>query len=100
MRVELERGVADLLWRLGEEALTVELTLDFEHDGMKSAVAFAGASEARFGYQHVRVDGLDLWWRQRLVLADRESQVTRAVRPRRLVVRRRGRALDAFADYA
>ena len=100
MRVELAPGVADLLWRLGESALTVELTLDFEGDVLKNAVAFPGASEPSLGFQRIRVGNVDVWWRQRLALASREPRVTDAVRPRRVVVSRVGKALSAFASYA
>jgi hypothetical protein len=100
VRVELESGVADLLWRLGERALTVELTLDFEGDVLKNAVAFPGPSEPSLGFQRVRVGEVDVWWRQRLALASREPRVTEKVRPRRVVVSRVGRALSAFASYA
>lgn len=100
MRVELRPGVADLLWRMGEQALTVELTLDFEGDALKQAVAFPGASDPSLGFQRVRVGDVDVWWRQRFVFASREPQVTQAVRPRHLVVSRVGRALSAFASYA
>ncbi len=40
MLIHLTAGVAPLLRLLGESALTVELTIDFEHDVRKSAVAF------------------------------------------------------------
>ena len=100
MRVELEPGVEDLLWRLGEDSLTVEMTLDFEADVQKQAVAFPGAGEPSLGFQRVRVGAVDVWWRQRLVLASRDPRVTTAVRPRRLVVGRVGRALSAWASYA
>lgn len=100
MDVKLGRGVADLLWGLGEQAFTVEMTLDFESDVLKSAVAYPGASEPECGFQCMEVDGLDLWWRQRLVLATREPRTTDRVKPRRLVVERLGRALRARAHYA
>ena len=100
MRVELRPGVADLLWRMGEQALTVELTLDFEGDALKQAVAFPGASEPSLGFQRVRVGDVDVWWRQRFVFATREPRVTQAVRPHHLVVSRVGRALEAVASYA
>jgi len=100
MRVELGPGVEDLLWRLGEDALTVEMTLDFEGDVQKQAVAFPGAGEPSLGFQRVRVGHVDVWWRQRLALASREPRVTTAVRPRRLIVGRVGRALSARASYA
>jgi hypothetical protein len=100
VRVELGRGVADLVWRLGEVAITVEMTLDFENDVTKHAVAFVGASEPSLGFQCVAVDGVDVWWRQRLVLAAREPRVTTDIKPRRLVVARVGRALSAAVDYA
>ncbi len=100
MRVELGRGVADLVWRLGEAAITVEMTLDFENDVTKHAVAFVGASEPSLGFQCVAVDGVDVWWRQRLVLAAREPRVTTDIKPHRLLVARVGRALSAEVDYA
>jgi hypothetical protein len=100
VRVELRPGVEDLLWRMGEQALTVELTLDFEGDVFKQAVAFPGAGEPSLGFQRVRVGDVDVWWRQRFIFATREPQVTQAVRPRRLVVSRVGRALSASASYA
>jgi hypothetical protein len=100
VRVELQPGVADLLWRMGEQALTVELTLDFEGDEFKQAVAFPGAGDPTLGFQRVRVGDVDVWWRQRFVFATREPQVTQAVQPRRLVVSRVGRALSASASYA
>ena len=100
MEVELGPGVADLLWRMGENALTVELTLDFEHDVTKHAVAFPGAGEPGMGFSCIRVDGLDVWWRQRLVLAAREPKLSLEIRPRRLTVGRVGRALSAEVDYA
>jgi hypothetical protein len=100
MEVELGRGVADLLWRMGEAAVTVELTIDFEHDVTKHAVAFMGPGEPSLGYRCHRVDGIDVWWRQRLVLATREPNVTGDIRPRRLLVDRVGKTLSARADYA
>ena len=100
MDVELGAGVADLLWRLGEAALTVELTVDFENDAQKSAVAFPGPSEPSLGFQCICVDGLEVWWRLRLVLAARDPRVTTSIRPRRVVVGRVGRALSAQVDYA
>jgi len=100
VRVELAPGVEDLLWRLGEHALTVEVTLDFEGDVLKQAVAFPGAGEPSLGFQRVRVGEVDVWWRQRLVLASRAPRTTDRPRPRRLVVRRVGRALSASASYA
>jgi hypothetical protein len=100
VHVELGPGVADLLWRMGEGAVTVELTLDFEHDVTKHAVAFAGVGEPSLGYRCQRVDGIDVWWRQRLVLATEAPKVSGAIKPRRLVVGRVGRALSARADYA
>jgi hypothetical protein len=100
MDVELGPGVADLLWRLGEEALTVELTLDFEHDVTKHAVAFPGAGEPSLGFRRCHVDGIEVWWRQRLLLATREPRVTGDITPRRLLVGRVGQALSARVDYA
>jgi hypothetical protein len=100
MLVEFGAGVADLLWRMGETAITVELTIDFEHDAIKDAVAFLGPGEAALGYRCQRVDGIDVWWRQRLLLATREARVTGNIRPRRLLVDRVGHALAARADYA
>ena len=76
---------------MGEKAVTVELTLDFEADVTKHAVAFPGAGEPGMGFSCVRVDGLDVWWRQRLVLAARDPKLSREIRPRRLT-RRAGRA--------
>jgi len=99
MHVELGPGVADLLWRMGEGAVTVELTIDFEHDATKDAVAFMGPGEPSLGYHCHRVDGIDVWWRQRLVLATREPRVTGDIRPRRLQVDRVGDYLAARADY-
>lgn len=49
VHVELGPGVADLPQRVGEAALTVELTIDFEHDATKDAVVFAGAAEPSLG---------------------------------------------------
>jgi hypothetical protein len=98
--IDLAAGVAPLMRAMGESALTVELTIDFEHDARKSAVAFPGPSEPSLGFQRVSVDGLDVWWRQRLVLAAREPRVTTRVRPRRLRVATLGRALSATAEYA
>ena len=100
VKVVLEPGVEDLLWRLGEAALTVEMTLDFEGDVQKQAIAFPGAGEPSLGFQRIRVGDVDVWWRQRLVLASREARITSTLRPRRLVVGRVGRALSAHASYA
>ncbi|MGH8972587.1 MAG: hypothetical protein ACRD0C_05225 [Acidimicrobiia bacterium] len=100
MVIRLGSGVAPLLRLLGESALTVELTIDFEQDVRKSAVAFPGAGEESLGYERVCVDGLDVWWRQRLVLAAREPRITTQVRPRLLRVATVGRALSATAEYA
>ncbi len=100
MRIHLDPGVTELVRRLGEKAITVELTLDFEGDVLKSAVAFPGASEPSLGFERVTVEGVDVWWRQRLVLATREPRVTTRVRPRRLQVTAVGRALAATAEYA
>lgn len=100
MRIDLGPGVAQLVRGLGESSITVELTLDFEHDGMKSAVVFPGPSEPSLGYQRVHADGVDVWWRQRIVLGVRAPQVTDRLRPRYLRVRAVGRALSATADYA
>jgi hypothetical protein len=100
VQVVLEPGVDDLLWRLGEDSLTVELTLDFEGPVQKQAVAFPGAAEPSLGFQRVRVGHIDVWWRQRVVLASIEPRVTSVPRPRRLVIGRVGRALSAYATYA
>jgi hypothetical protein len=100
VEVEFGAGVADLLWRMGEAAITVELTIDFEHDATKHAVAFVGPGEASLGYRCQKVDGIDVWWRQRLVLATQEPKVTADIRPRRLLVDRVGQALSVRADYA
>jgi hypothetical protein len=100
MLVHLSAGVYPLLRLLGESALTVELTIDFEHDVRKSAIAFPGAAEEGLGFERVKVDGLDVWWRQRLLLGLREPAVTTRVRPRRLRVATVGRALSATAEYA
>lgn len=91
--------MVDLVRRTGEMAVTVELTIDFEHDARKDAVAFLGAGEPSLGYRCHPVDGIEVWWRQRLVLASRQPRVTTDVKPRRLVVRRLGRSLSATADY-
>jgi hypothetical protein len=100
MNVELGRGVAELLRGTGEAALTVELTIDFELDAQKDAVAFLGPGDPSLGYRCERVDGVEVWWRQRLVLATREPRVTGEIRPRRLLVDRVGRCLTARAEYA
>lgn len=100
MQVELGPGVADLLWRMGEAAVTVELTIDFEHDVTKQAVAFLGPGEPALGYRCHRVGDIDVWWRQRLVLATQAPRVTGDIQPRRLLVDRVGKALSARADYA
>lgn len=60
MVISLSAGVAPLLRLLGESALTVELTIDFEHDVRKSAVVFPGAAEEGLGFERVKVDGLDV----------------------------------------
>lgn len=78
----------------------MELTIDFEHDATKGAVAFIGPGEPSLGYRCQRVAGIEVWWRQRLVLATREPRVTSDIRPRRLLVDRVGKALSARADYA
>jgi hypothetical protein len=99
MHIELEPGVEDLLWRLGEDSVTVELTLDFEGPVQKQGVAFPGASEPSLGFQRVRVGTIDVWWRQRVVLASMAPRVANTPRPRRLVIGRVGRALTAHATY-
>jgi len=99
MDVKFGRGVADLVQRLGERAITIEMTLDFDNLVTKDAVVFPGASEASLGFHRVRVDGIDVWWRQRLLLARGEWRVSADVRPRRVVVSRVGRALSAAVDY-
>jgi len=100
VRIHLDPEVTKLVRRMGEKAITVELTLDFEGDVLKSAVAFPGASEPSLGFQMITVDGLDVWWRQRLVLATGAPKVTTRVRPRLLRVSAVGRALSATAEYA
>ncbi|MGH8972153.1 MAG: hypothetical protein ACRD0C_02995 [Acidimicrobiia bacterium] len=97
--VEFGRGVADLLHGLAEAAITIEMTLDFENLVTKDAVVFPGASEALLGFQCVRVDGIDVWWRQRLLLGSGQWKLSVDVRPRRVVVSRVGRALSAAVDY-
>lgn len=99
MRIVLAPGVAPLLRLLDESAITVELTVDFEQDAQKSAVVFPGASDPALGYQRAEVDGLSVWWRQRLLLATR-AHVTTAVRPRRVRIWLLGRAFAADAEYA
>lgn len=99
LRVDVEAGVEDLLWRLGADAVTVELTLDFEGPVLKQAVAFPGPGEPSLGYQRVRVGSLDVWWRQRVVLASLEPRLANRPHPRRLVIGRLGRALVADATY-
>ena len=80
--------------------VSVELTLEFDGLVIKHAVAYPGPSEPAFGYSRVRVENVDVWWRQRLVVPGREPVVTTSIRPRRVVVGRIGRALSAVADYA
>jgi hypothetical protein len=92
--------VAELVRRQGEVAMTVELTLEFRDLVLKEAVAYPGASEADFGFSCVRAGGLDVWWRQRLVVPGREPSVTSAIRPRQVTIGRVGRALAAEAAYA
>ncbi len=99
LRVDLEAGVEDLVWRMGAEAVTVELTLDFEGPVLKQAVAFLGPGEPSLGFRRIRVGSLDVWWRQRVVLASIAPRVTSSPRPRRLVIGRLGRALTAHATY-
>lgn len=98
--IELDDGVEELLRRQGTDALTVELTLDFEGTELKQAVAFPGAGEPSLGFQLVRVRSVDVWWRQRVVLASAEPRVVTQPRPRRLVIGRLGRALTAHASYS
>lgn len=100
IRIVLRRGVVDLVRGQGEEAVSLEFTLEFDGLVVKHAVAYPGASEPAFGYSRVRVEDVDVWWRQRLVLPGREPIVTTSIRPRRVVVGRIGRALSAVADYA
>ena len=98
--VQLGRGVADLVRRLGDRAITVEITLDFDCLVTKQAVAFPGPSEPSFGFRCVRVEGVDVWWRQRLLLAGGRCAVSAQLRPRRIAVWRVGRALSAAVEYA
>jgi hypothetical protein len=98
--VELAKGVEDLLRHQGTDAVTVELTLDFEGTELKQAVAFPGAGEPALGFQRVRVRSVDVWWRQRVVLASVEPRVVTQPRPRKLVIGRLGRALTAHASYS
>lgn len=100
VRIHLDPTVTQLVRRLGENAITIELTIDFEADALKSAVAFPGAAEPSLGFERIQVRGLDVWWRQRLVLATREPRVTTKVRPRHVHVTTIGRALAAHAEYA
>lgn len=100
MHISIGPGVARLVRELGEDAITVELTLDFEGDALKRAVAFPGASEAGLGYQRATAGGLSVWWRQRLLLASGPACLTSAVRPRRVRIEAVGRALSARAEYA
>lgn len=99
MHIKLGPGVARLMRELGEDAITVELTLDFEGDVLKRAVAFPGASDAGLGFQRATAGGLAVWWRQRLLLATGPARVTTAVRPRRVRIDAVGRALSAQAEY-
>jgi hypothetical protein len=98
--VELGRGVTELLRRMGEAAVTVELTIDFEHDATKHAVAFIGPGEPSLGYRCQRVGGIDVWWRQRLALGPQAPRVTADIEPRRLLLDRVGTSLAARVDYA
>lgn len=100
MRFVLKPGVCDLVRELGEDAITVELTVDFESDGRKSAVAYAGPSEGVPGFEHILVGGLHVWWRQRLILGSGVTRTAPWIRPRRVLVGRQGRALHAAAEYA
>lgn len=100
VEVVFRPGVADLLRNWGEEAVSVELTLEFGCLVVKHAVAYAGASEPAFGYSKVRVGDVDVWWRQRLAVPGREPVLSTSVRPRRVVLERVGRTLSAAAAYA
>jgi hypothetical protein len=97
--IKFRRGVAQLIHGLGERAITVEATLDFDNLVKKEAVVFPGASDASLGFRRVHVDAIDVWWRQRLLLAKGQWRLSVDVRPRRLVVSRMGRALSAVVDY-
>jgi hypothetical protein len=98
--IELGEGVEELLRRQGTDAVTVELTLDFEGAELKQAVAFPGAGEPSLGFQRVRVRSVDVWWRQRVVLANVEPRLATRPRPRKLVIGRLGLALTAYASYS
>lgn len=100
MDVEFGRGVTELVAALGEGAMTVEMTLDFDNLVAKHAVVFPGASQASLGFRCLRVDNVDVWWRQRLLLANGDLRLSSTVRPRRVVISRVGRALSATLDYA
>jgi hypothetical protein len=100
MRVVLGPGVVDLVRAQGEEAISLKLTLEFQGLVVKHAVAYPGSSEPTFGYSRLRAEGIDVWWRQRLVVPGRDPAVTTAIRPRHVVVDRVGRALSAVAAYA
>lgn len=100
MRVVLGPGVVELLRRQGEEAMTIELTLEFRDLVIKHAVAYPGPSEPAFGFSRLRAGGIDVWWRQRLVVPGRDPAVTTAICPRHVVIGRVGRALSAVAAYA
>jgi hypothetical protein len=100
VQIVLRPGVADLVRAQGEEAVSLELTLEFGNLVVKHAVAYPGPSEPDFGYSQVRVGNIDVWWRQRLVVPGRDPVVITSIRPRRVVVDRVGRALSALAHYA
>jgi len=63
-------------------------------------VAFPGAGDPSLGFQRIRVGSLDVWWRQRVVLASIAPRVVDHPRPRRVVIGRLGRALTAEASYS
>ncbi|MGH9010629.1 MAG: hypothetical protein ACRDYF_12395, partial [Acidimicrobiia bacterium] len=96
--VEFGRGVAELVHRLGERAITLEMTLDFDNLVQKDAVVFPGASDASLGFDCVHIDGIDVWWRLRLLLGSGQWRLSTHVRPRRVVVSRVGRGPLQAAD--
>lgn len=102
MRVEISKQVHSLLDKLGEREITIEFSLQFGSDLVKKdAIAYPGAAPDNSDFQQIEVDGVRLWWRQRISTGwDRPAWTTTKLKPRRVKLHSDGFLFEAHAQYS
>lgn len=101
MRIEIGKEVHHLLAKLDEKAITVEFSLQFGDMVTKDAIAYPGAAPEGSDFQQMVIDGVELWWRQRISThGNRPAMTTTKLKPRKVRLSSDGYLFTAQAQYA